>query len=231
MEFQPLTEEQAKESSKPAYLLVPGECDFEVKTAEPHIKTRDDGTSSESIHLLLDVWDVNGKQALVHEYLHPSVGHKLRHACYAVGLGHVYELGKIDAEQFLGKGGRCIIRNRQDRGYNPKNEVVDYIIADRTKETKGYQNSKARDNGAAPPGPSPRKQAWEAFQAMHRGKQVDEIAMLWREEIAKQFPGKTQNDLTHDDWVAAGSRMRAPRQAVTNPIGNESAFQEDDIPF
>jgi hypothetical protein len=223
MRVKPITEEQATESAKPNYLLRPGECDFEVKQAQD--QTSDAG--NEMIKLTLDVWDSTGKKATVYDYLLDAIPHKVRHAAYACGIGHVYERGEIEASHFEGKNGRLVIRTKEQPGYNPKNDVTDYVIAGRTKKTAGYQGAKANDSAAGVP-TSPRRQAWEDFQKKNTGKNADEMSDLWRAELAGYFGNKTQDQLTDVEWR---NFMQRDKQQVTNPIGDGSEFKEDDIPF
>lgn len=134
MRVTPKTEEEVQRNR----LLTPGECDFEVRKAENVTSSK----GNEMIKLTLEVWDCDSKNAIVWDYLLDKMPHKVRHFCYAVGLGRAYEAGQVDAEQCEGKSGRLLIRNSQDPGYDAKNEVADYVVADRTKETTGYKEAK-----------------------------------------------------------------------------------------
>lgn len=140
MRITPKTEEEVNRNK----LLFPGECDFEVRKAID--KTSKAG--NEMIELTLECWDSKQGNAMVFDYLLDAMAHKMRHFCYAVGLGRAYEAGSLSAEQCEGKSGRLIIRNAQDkmREHPPKNEVADYVVADRTKETPGYKDAKRNTN-------------------------------------------------------------------------------------
>jgi hypothetical protein len=135
MRFTPRTEEEVSKNK----LLFPGECDFEVRKAQ----AKTSKNNNEMVELSLEVWDSKGGNSMVFDYLLDAMPHKLRHFCYAVGLGRAYEAGTVDAAQCEGKGGRLIIRNVPGKGeYPPKNEVADYVVADRTKETASYKEAK-----------------------------------------------------------------------------------------
>jgi hypothetical protein len=227
MKFDPISEEEAKEAAKPGYLLKPGECDFEVKTAQRHVKEREDGTTSESIKLYLEVWDVDNKHAFVWDYLTPAIAHKLRHACYAVGLGHTYERGELEAEHFQGKGGRLIIRNKQDRGYDPKNDVVDYVVAERTKGSDNYQGSKNGGAGAVALKQA-KDEAWAAFKRKNAGADAAMLPTMLREAIGRYFNGRAPETLGYAEWRRFTSDGFEPKES---PLQEEEAFKDSDIPF
>lgn len=239
MRFNPVSEEQAEKAAR-GFLLKPGECEFEVRTAE-------DQTSSSGnpmIKLTLDVWDADGKQAVVFDYLLDAMPHKVRHFAYAVGMGHIYEEGDIPAEACVGKGGRLQIRTKQQRGYEPKNDVADYVVTDRAKQTNGYQQAKAQHSGNAAPPASARQGAWKTFCAKTSQFDSDGRNSAWREAIEQYFGHTDQGKIQDEDWqnfavvirqswqagkgIPMGMRVRQP---VESPIGPETEFKEDDIPF
>lgn len=201
MRVTPRTEEEIKRSK----LLAPGECDFEVRDA----KDETSKSNNEMIHLILDVWDSNGDKALVHDYLLDAMPHKVRHFCYAVGLGHVYENGELEADACIGKSGRCLIRSKQDRGYDPKNDVADYVVADSTKETKGYATAKAKQQASG-------KDAG-ATLAAERQAAMRTAWETWKRKFTKEFPQSTQVEC-ETAWKAACAAYW-PNQKIPDAIG------------
>jgi hypothetical protein len=228
MEFTPITEEQAKESQRPAYLLKPGMCEFEVKEACAHSKRRDDGTVSESIKLTLTVWDQDGKEANVFDYISPGFAAKFRHAFYAMGLGHAYESARCDAESFIGKGGQLLIRTKQDRGYEPKNDVADYVVSERAKTQENYQTSKTEGLGAVAVERA-RTEAKAAFKSKHAMSDANMLPTLWKGAFNRYFPGRSENEITVVQWRRFMRDGFEPQQTPVSPAG--SAFTDEEIPF
>lgn len=226
MRITPITEEEAKESAKPNYLLTPGECDFEITAAADQVSSN----NNEMIKLTMNVFDVHGKKAIVFDYLLDAIPHKARHAAYAVGLGHQYEDGEIEAASFVGKEGKCLIRLKQQTGYEPKNEVADYIVADESKSATGYKAAKAKDSGKTPPPASGRVQAWKKFQELHKGDNADDIAKSWRLKIKAHFGTAEQKDITNEGWLGFAEKL-SQKPRTESPIEEDAGFNADDIPF
>ena len=205
MRFAPKSEEQVSN------LLKSGEGDFEVRQATDKVSQ----SQNEMIELVLDVHDANGKKGLISDYLIEGMAHKLRHFCYAVGLGHVYEAGELTAEACRGRSGRCVIGIEKDSGgvYPDKNKIRDYVVADSTKKTEGYQNAKDRQQGAsagqAPqtqPTQTPAKQAminaWQTFQGRLTGETQDFINTSWRRAYSDYFGSRQPDTIGVDEWNA-----------------------------
>lgn len=248
MRFTPVTEEAAQQSAR-GYLLKPGECEFEVKRAEEQVSNQ----GNPMMKLTLDVWDADGKKATVFDYLLDAIPHKARHFAYSVGLGHVYESGDdMPAEVCEGKGGRLIIRNKQQAGYDPKNEVADYVVSEKAKTTTGYQRAKATDNGNTAPPATGRSLAWKWFCARTANMDSNSRNDAWRKAISDFFGHSDQSKISDSEWRNIGiviqkswtpengipASMRArqtvgagPSSAPMSPLGDEQEFTEDDIPF
>ena len=226
MQFNPITEEEAKEASLPGYLLKPGECDFEVRKGEYHYKPDGKGGTKQSIRLTMQVWDANGKEAQVFDYITPAFAHKFRHACYAVGLGHDYERGEVEPEQFEGKGGRLIIRTKQDAGYEPKNDVLDYVVAERTKGTTNYQTSKTEGAGAVALKMA-KREAWEKFCAQYKGE-TSMRETEFRQAVARYFNDRDPQSLGFVEWQRFTKDGFKPKES---PLSDKPDFDPDSIPL
>lgn len=120
--FNPLSEEEVLN------LIEPGIYDFQVKEAA-------DGTSKTSgnprIALILTVWDKNGKERIVFDYLTVAMMYKIKHFCDATGLEKMYQAGTFSSKDCIGKSGKCKIRIDESPGYPPKNAVADYVMTDK----------------------------------------------------------------------------------------------------
>lgn len=216
MQFAPKSEEEVKRK-----LLEPGEADVEVLTASEEVSDK----GNAMIKLKVKLYDSKGEQGTIYDYLMEKMAYKLRHAAYAFGLGHKYESGELEAEDFLGKSGRCKIRIKQDQGYDPKNEIADYVVADSTKKTENYQASKSNGAGAAAAEVA-KKSAWATFQRIYQGE-ANMLNTAWKKAFADYFQGAEAKSLNAFQWKAF-EKDAFERKAV--PVG-EDVFKEDDIPF
>lgn len=122
--FNPKTEDEIKLE----LLIEEGIYQFEVIQSE----SRTSKAGNPMIHLLLKVWDNSGKSALLHDYLLTSPSQmlfKLRHFCFAVGLGTEWESGSLTAENCMGKCGKAKVGIETDPSgkYGPKNRINDYV--------------------------------------------------------------------------------------------------------
>lgn len=116
----PKTEEQIREEM----LLPAGEYDFEVIKAEDKVSRN----GNEMIKVELAVFRPNGSRQYVYDYLMEKMAFKLRHFCYAVGIGAQYEAGAVTATDCEGRMGRAALIVDTQPGYPPKNAVRDYIV-------------------------------------------------------------------------------------------------------
>lgn len=142
--FQPKTENEVTTAN----LFPAGVYDYEVAQA-------DDVTSKKSgepmIKLKLKVFDKDGNSRVVFDNLMflESMAFKLRHACYASGVGVQYEKGQIEAIDFNGVVGKVKLKQTPAKNGHPaKNEVVDYIVEDDSKSQREKTNVAEKDEEA-----------------------------------------------------------------------------------
>jgi hypothetical protein len=223
MLFQPKTEAEVTKVK----LLTPGQCDFEVKQAQS-VQSKSSG--AEMIKLTLEVFDSKGESGIVFDYLLEAMPHKLRHFAYAVGLGHVYEEGEFDPDVLQGKAGRCIIRTEQDKmkEYPAKNAVADYVVAESTKKSGNYAESRTGGAGAVGLERS-RKAAWDTYQAKHSNMSADGVKTAFRQACEEYFQTKDSKSVTADQWtqfVKDGFAIPVP-----SPVSDGPEFKDEDIPF
>lgn len=89
--------------------------------------------NNEQIKLKLKVWDVNGSEHIIYDYLLEAMAYKLRHFCEITDLIDKYNNGAINAIDCEHKTGKVEIiiqagQNRPDGGkYADKNSVKDYV--------------------------------------------------------------------------------------------------------
>lgn len=133
MKFQPKSEEEVKKNK----LMEEGDYDFIVVNAENVISK----AGNEMIKLKLNVWDKQGKEKCVFDYLLESMDYKLRHFCEITGLIDTYNSGDVDAMDCLNKSGKAHIiidigKEKPGGGfYDDRNAIKDYVKSE-IKQTK-----------------------------------------------------------------------------------------------
>ena len=122
MRFTPLSEEEIKESN----LFEPGIYNFEVLEALDKISK----SGNEMIELKIKIWDNNGKEKIIYDYLLEMMKFKLKHFSECVSLEDKYNDGGINANDCIGKSGELdlIIYVDKKGRYADKNAVKDYIV-------------------------------------------------------------------------------------------------------
>jgi hypothetical protein len=126
-------------------LLSPGIGSYEVYHAEAKISKN----GNPMIELILRVWDDKGNTGQIYDYLilneHKFSLRKIRHFCYASGIGELYEKGALNANDCINRYGKLKIIIQEDKlgKYPDKNSVDDYvfIVSENNK-----QNSSNSDN-------------------------------------------------------------------------------------
>lgn len=139
MKFTPKTEEQINSEN----LLPNGIYPFEITAAQDTSSK----SGNEMIKLTIKVWDAEGDERLIYDYLLESMAFKLRHAAEVCGLIEKYEQGVLTASDFIGKNGAVKISIRKDKTgqYKDQNQVVDYIVQKTTEHGQALPSELARD--------------------------------------------------------------------------------------
>jgi hypothetical protein len=122
MNFTPKTQREIDEDN----LLPVGEADFEVMDATD----KQSKSGNDMIELKVKIWATGGGEGFVWDYLLEKMAYKLRHFCYATGLGDKYDSGTITAPDCVGKAGKCMLKVEKQTGYSNKNSIADYIVGD-----------------------------------------------------------------------------------------------------
>lgn len=126
MRFVPKTQEELDRIN----LLEEGIYPFEVAFATDKVSK----TGKEMIELKLRVWDKEGKEHTIYDYLIEALGYKLRHFSQAIGILNKYQEGMITHLDCLNKSGNVEIgikepqENHRGGLYPAKNIVKDYIV-------------------------------------------------------------------------------------------------------
>jgi hypothetical protein len=122
MKVTPKTEEQISQEN----LLPAGIYPFEIMEAIDQISK----SNNEMIKLSIRIWDAEGGERFVYDYLLDSIAYKVRHCAYACELSEQYESGTLMASDFIGKTGSLKLGIRKDKSgqYPDQNQVNDYIV-------------------------------------------------------------------------------------------------------
>lgn len=105
-------------------LLVEGEGNFQVISCIE----KDSKAGNRMLEVDLNVWDSNGKQKKVRDYIMIDDSVKLYYFSHACGLEVEYKNGTLKSEMYDGRCGKCVI------GISPAGDRVD----NRTGESKHY---------------------------------------------------------------------------------------------
>ena len=123
MKFKPLSEQEMQQARNN---LSPGPAQFEVLAAEEQRSK----SGNDMIKLQLKVWDKNGNQGIVYDYLMAisQMQWKLKHFCEATEKDHLFTGGLIKAEDCLGQAGECQLQLQKDKAgeYGDQIKVKDY---------------------------------------------------------------------------------------------------------
>lgn len=128
MQFTPKSEKEIQAAN----LLPAGEYDFTVVRAED-TKSK---AGNDMIKVTIGIYQQNGTQRLMDDYLLESVPHKLRHFAETIGLLAQYEMGQLGADELEGRAGRVKIRIKEQTDYPSKNEVKDYVVDKSKRDLK-----------------------------------------------------------------------------------------------
>lgn len=125
MNFTPLSDEELNAQKG---LLAPGVADFEVVEAKDEVSK---SSGNEMIKLNLKVWDSQGKQGMVFDYLVSTVSWKIKQFFDAIGKPEIYNVGTITSQNLIGASGKATLGIQKDRTgkYGDQTKVVEYIKA------------------------------------------------------------------------------------------------------
>lgn len=133
MKFDPKTDEETK-NDKPFPVWPSGQYDFEIMNGVD----KKSKAGNEMIELRVKIFNSEGEEKIVFDYLLESVAYKLRHCAEACGLMEKYEKGELVGGDFDGCTGKLKLRvGKPTEEYpDPKNEVADYVVGTAAAEPK-----------------------------------------------------------------------------------------------
>ena len=144
MRYDPTPEDQLNQRT----LLAEGEGTFEVLKAEDKISK----AGNEMIELLLKVWDKDGKQSTIFDYLVSNQQWKILHFFKSTGSVKDYLEGDLDPQNLIGTGGKLKIAVKKDPQYGDQNKVADYLEGGATakQSTEEVHPSTSNDDDSIP---------------------------------------------------------------------------------
>ena len=105
------------ELAKKRCVIVEGEADFTIERVEEKVSKR----GNDMFEIQLKVWDKNGTDGSVRDYIVSTAEWKIHQLCDAINEPSLYKSGEIKPDLLEGKSGRCaIILDKTDRGEYPK---------------------------------------------------------------------------------------------------------------
>lgn len=121
MKFTPKTEEEIALSN----LFPEGNYGFEIMNAEDKVSK----AGNDMIVLHVKIFNEEGRERTLFDYLLESLDYKLRHAAEVCGLLHRYEQGDLLAHEFVGKTGNLKLKQRKNKERDTMENVIqDYIV-------------------------------------------------------------------------------------------------------
>lgn len=126
MKFEPKTKAELAVKN----LLPKGWYDFEVMDAQDKVSR----AGNEMIAVKLRVFDPNGGEKHVYDYLMEAVPEKLFDFCESVGLIDKYQAGTLTAEDCVNRAAKVKIAiDDKNENYDPKNVAKAYAAVDAIK--------------------------------------------------------------------------------------------------
>lgn len=132
MKYNPISEEEINAQRG---MLKEGPANFEVIKANDKISK----AGNEMIELLLKVWDSDGKEGGIFDYLVSNAQWKIKHFYESIGDSALYTGGEIKSSNLIGSSGKAIIAIQKDlTGKHPdRPKIKDYL------KSNGISNEEA----------------------------------------------------------------------------------------
>lgn len=139
MKYQPLTKE---ELAAQRGTLKPGLCEFQVVDAQDQISK----SGNDMVKLSLRVWDSEGKEGQIFDYLVASASWKIASFFESIGNPQAYESGEIDTVVVVGAAGKAKLEIEKDPTYGDKAKIKAYLKPQEKKEVKDADTIRQDDD-------------------------------------------------------------------------------------
>lgn len=143
MKFQPKSDEQLAKEEQARTLWEKGIYSYEiishVKFGSNTIQTCDTVSKkgNDMLVLVVKLFNDDGRESVVVDYITGDMGFKFKHVAYANGLGAQYDAGELNAIDFVGKCGKAKVgiskgkpKDDGSGNYPDKNCINDYLVDD-----------------------------------------------------------------------------------------------------
>jgi len=151
MRFQPKSDEELQKEESKRMLWDKGVYSYEiipyVTFGTKTIQTCDTKSSAgnDMLVLVVKLFNDDGRESVVVDYITSAMGFKFKHVAYANGLGSQYDTGELHAIDFVGKCGKAKVGvskgKAKDDGsgenYPDKNCINDYLVEDEASVVDG----------------------------------------------------------------------------------------------
>lgn len=122
MKFTPLTE---AELLRQTMQIQEGPVDFCIQEANEKISS----AGNNMIEMKLKVYDSEGIQALIFDYITPHSQWRIKQLLESVGYADVYEKGEVPANFLVGLNGKAFAVIQKDKkGVHPPKPVIKYYM-------------------------------------------------------------------------------------------------------
>ena len=126
--FQPKSDDELQRE-----MLIPeGEYNFEITKATEKVSK----AGNPMIEIAIKVWDKEGKERYVYDYLmtsRPSLLYRIKNLCEAIGKNEIYEKGQISETDLYGASGKLTISIQSASVQHPAKNIVKNYIASEIK--------------------------------------------------------------------------------------------------
>lgn len=155
MKFQPKSDEELQKEEAKRGLWEKGAYSYEilpyVTFGTKTIQTCDTKSSAgnDMLVLAVKVFNDDGRESVIVDYITDAVGFKLKHLAYANGLGSQYDAGELHAIDLIGKCGKAKVgvskgkakNDGSGENYSDKNSIVDYLVEESADQDVVAKNS------------------------------------------------------------------------------------------
>lgn len=127
MIFEPLTDEQIESQKK---RLIPGMADFEILDA----KEKTSKSGNPMIEVILRVWDSEGTQGQLKDFLPSNVQWKIKSILQAINKGDLYQTGNVTSLDLVMGCGKCMLgmEKSRDPQFPDQIRVKEYLSLETT---------------------------------------------------------------------------------------------------
>lgn len=196
------------------------ECEFQVLTSTDKVSS----SGNPMIELVLNVWDAEGQEHRVWDYITKGGLFKLEQLCAIHGID--FTSGNVPAEDLAGISGKCVVGFKKGDGqYADKNSIRKYLTPLDEKNPPAPTKKPSDPNGVAN-SDAAKKRAWDDFKTANPGLTGEKLKVDFSAFVHNIFPSKDPKTLTGTQWDVVSDQIRNPVMAP-----DDGAMKDSEIPF